>query len=57
MEDNSDVRSSSTFEAQAIGRAGSATVKQNTTPFSSQSDTRSRAVWLMYLPKMLGTDL
>ena len=59
MEGNSDVPSASTFEVQAIGETGgdSATgaVKQNTTPFFSQSDTRSRAVWLMYLAKMLGT--
>ena len=57
MECNSDVSSVSTFEAQAIGGAGSATVKQNTTPFFSQTPTRSRAVWLMDLVKVLGTDL
>ena len=57
MEGNSDVSSASTFEAQAIGGAGSATVKQSTTPFFSQSPTRSRAVWLMYLAKVLGTNL
>ena len=53
MEGNSDVPSASTFETHAIGGAGSATVKQNTTTFFSQSPTRSRAVWLMYLVKVL----
>ena len=45
--------SASTFEAQAIGGAGgepaTGAVKQNTTPFFSQSPTPSRAVRLMYL--------
>ena len=51
--------SASTLEAQAIGETGGepATVKQNITPFFSQFDTRSRTVWLMYLVKVLGTDL
>ena len=31
MEGNSDVSSASTFETQAIGETGSATVKQRTT--------------------------
>ena len=57
MEGNSDVSSASTFEAQAIGGAGSATVKQNTTAFFSRSDTRNRAVRLMYLAKVLETNL
>ena len=59
MEGNSDVQSASTLEAQAIGETGGepAAVKQNTTPFFPQSDTHSRAVWLMYLAKGLGTDL
>ena len=49
----------STFEAHAIEETGGepAIVKQNTIPFFSQSDTHSRAVWLMYLVKVLGTDL
>ena len=43
MEGNSDVPSTPTLETQAIGETGgeSATVKQNTTPFFSQSDNRS----------------
>ena len=57
MEGNSYVPSASTFESQAIGETGgepaTGAVKQNTTPFFSQSDTRSRAVWLMYLVKAL----
>ena len=57
MEGNSDVSSASTFEAQAIVGAGSATVKQSTTSFFSQSPTRSQAVWLIYLAKVLGTNL
>ena len=61
MEGNSDVPSASIFEAHAIGETGgepaTAAVKQNTTPIFSQSDTSSRAVWLMYLVKELGTDL
>ena len=48
MEGNSDVPSD--------GVPATGAVKQNTTPFFSQSDTRSRAVWLMYLVKVLGTD-
>ena len=59
MEGNSDVPSTSTFEAQAIGGAGGepaiGAVKQNTTSLFSQSPTHSRAVWLMYLVKVLGT--
>ena len=61
MEGNRDVPSASTFEAQAIGETGgepaTGAVKQSTPPFFSQSDTHSRAVWLMSLVKMLGTDL
>ena len=49
------------LEAQAIGETGgepaTGAVKQSTTPFFSQSDTHSRSVWLMYLAKVLGTDL
>ena len=45
--------SASTSEAQAIGETGgepaTGAVKQNTTPIFSQSNTHSRAVWLMYL--------
>ena len=56
MEVNSDVPSASTFETQTIGGVGSG-YKQNTPPFFSKSPTRSRAVWLMYLAKVLEVDL
>ena len=61
MEYNSDVPSASTLEAQPIGETGgepaNGAVKQNTAPFFSQSDTHSRAVWLMYLAKVLGREI
>ena len=61
MEGNSDLPSAFTFETQTVGRAGgepaTGAVKQNTPPFFSQSPTHSRAVWLMYLVKVLGANL
>ena len=58
MEGISDVPSTLTFETQTIGGAGgepaTGPVKQNTSPFFSQSPTHSRAVWLKYLVKVLG---
>ena len=58
MEGNSDVSSPPTFETQTIGGVGSAAAAINRMPpFFSQAPTHSRAVWLMYLAKVLEVDL
>ena len=49
MEGNSDVSSAHTFETQTIGGAGSAAAINRIHQLSSHS----RAVWLMYLVKVL----
>ena len=52
--------SAPTFETQTIGGVGSTAAvinRMNTPPFFSQSPTHSRAVWLMYLVKVLEVDL
>ena len=56
MEGDSDVSSAPTFETQTIGGAGSAAAINRIHLFS-QSPTHSRAVWLMYLVKVLEVDL
>ena len=57
MEGNSDVSSAPTFETQRLEELVRQQLKQNTPPFFSQSPTHSRAVWLMYLVKVLEVDL